>query len=481
MIRSTRLLTRIRTCIWYCGFTPQNSLFIKQLLDHDVPVSSDIRRTVVTEPTTNLYGWLSHNRALNYEHLMSSEIEKIMVLKDEERLSVYLSEGRALPNDTKKGLDLYKLAVDTSWPMGCRLLLDHGMDLRPVIHPHVRFFRAIILYGDVDLLNFWLSVRPSLDPADREKLGSLEFALDWAVRLQRCLDASLFTVKLKAIISSLALQRRTLRAVVTEHFRDTKYVLQDDRLLDLQAWEVCRILEKRGIYIPAALKPSSICVYNIQLSRTLSVEILDALYEAGFRDHAEESRSNEDISFISPIFFTLARVGCQESWTNVLRALGWFLARGSDLHKLWPQSAIKGTHLLGSRLGEFFYREEWARTYGAVSPRLNEWINNRKRSCEAVSEQSKEGHANPTVDQDNTDNLTWYCMREALADKTPDLCKCYCSFAGCVPLTLLYKNFAISWGRRIGLRSTFALWYFDTSIFMLTSLQLQIPEVSKPY
>lgn len=416
-----------------------------------MPILSDADLIDGRHVPSHLYSWLSRNDAFNYEHLIEPEIDQIMVLKDEVRLSAYLSEGKALIDSMPKDLDLYQLAAMVSWSTGCRMLLDHRVAMKSRQDIKETLFDSVIFYGDLDLLNFWLEVRRDLDSISTERLGSLESALRHIMRCRKYLEPSVFTEKARAIVKSLAAQHRSLKAAAIEQFERTDFVLKNDRLLDLQAWDVCKIFEEHNIDLRGEKKPPRMCVYEAWGSTILPIEILDTLYEAGFRDHAETSYLDKNSSFASPI---LSNIGCViygdvffwREWKEIASMLGWFLTKGSDLHQCWPKSVTKGTHLLGWYLGNRFYAEKVEPPdENYPSSTLKEWISLQKRTSEAVTKASKDGHSDSTIVQQNTDIILWHCMKEALADMTPDTCTCHCSLAGCVPMTLFCRNFVPIW------------------------------------
>jgi hypothetical protein len=383
-----------------------------------------------------------------YEHLIDlSETYLAILSRDEGRLSAFLSNGKALLDSQLESLNLYEMTVSVAWRKGCELLIDHGVKLASSGH---ELFYWIVGSGNMDVLHFWLNTLPSLEEDDLKKLGTLELALE-CVLTSSSRDVlttnehdryTLFQEMANAVIAALGRQRRDLEILAAKHLCKADYNLEHDSLLDVQAWDVCKALEMQGVDVPSALEPSLRCIYYMSsLSDSfpgLEIYILDALYEAGFKDFYIKDHLGAKRTFVTPLLYYLIQSLYLDSFGRTLSVLGWFLAKGSDLDELWPESPSKGTHLLGWRLGANIYEEEQARLCSCYfSPGFYDWISIHTASSQAVLGEEKARYP-PT--QGFLDADVWQCIREALADKTPDWCNCHCSLSGCVPMTLLCKT-----------------------------------------
>ncbi|OAG06984.1 uncharacterized protein CC84DRAFT_1258202 [Paraphaeosphaeria sporulosa] len=418
---------RRNTCLEVCDHDLVWSPFLAQLLEHDVPISINMFKFPPGDGPT----WLQQSILLEHQ-LELPEAFIAIVLKDDIRLSALLASEQSDHNVSVELPGLYEMTAIMSWPEGCEILMKNGLKLAP---RHYKHFWWVMNASDSDMLRFWLDIRPYLDVSDLQNLGSLEYAFD-------CIEYDWHTYpifdRVDAIIAAIAKQRHDLGVFAAKNLYEADYSPKHDRLLDVQAHEVCNMLENRGIFVPSALVPSRMCIYHSvpAIGGKISTYVLDALYKAGFRDLSQNDQSNGVNGFVTPLLFYLGRsVWLWQPWENILATLTWFLAKGSDLHEPWPYSASRGTHLLAWRIGWSLYQEELGRL-NYIHGFWN-WIILRTTSSEEDPDATEEGGIGFASTQ-----KAWQCIQDALEDKKPDECECHCSPSGCIPMTLLCRPFA---------------------------------------
>ncbi|KAF2447283.1 hypothetical protein P171DRAFT_483329 [Karstenula rhodostoma CBS 690.94] len=422
-----------KTCLELCTVDRQWSPFITQLLEHDVSISARYFDDFV------VYGskGLRQHSFYGYEHLIEiSDTYIAIIFKDASRFSELLSNGQALQDQELEILNLYEMAVAMSWTEGFGLLIKNRVRLR---RTESGLFKSVVRYCDIDLLRFWLNIRPSLDPSDLKILGALELALDYTIETE---DSE----KIDAVIDALARQRRDLEALAVKHLCEADYSPDHDRLLDLNAWTICDILEDQGVEVPPALIPSRTSIYYFENfpRRNLNTGVLDALYKAGFKDLSKNDQLDASTTFLTPLIWNIAGgLLLPSSWNNIPIPLSWFLAKGLDLDELWPNSHTKGSHLLAWLVGRSVYREELARIRPGIhsSPNFYAWISIPTTSTQVVAgvvmeQEEAQRVLNQEVDEANLRS----CIIDALADETSDLCECHCSPSGCIPMSLLFRS-----------------------------------------
>lgn len=451
------MLTKSRSCIRYCEFNPLWSNFLAQLLEHDVPVPSE----KFAHPSRNEILWLENTDLYKYDYLTSfSETYIAILMKDGERFSTFVSSGKALLDSRQERCSLYEMAVMMSWPEGCRILLDEGVKLE-TRRRGPGFLSWVVVYGDVETLRFWLKIRPHLDPNTLENLGSLEHALyqvieerDFLYRVDAWDRLPGSSEKISLIVDGLVAQRRSLEALADRHLPGWETRWRSGGLgglLDVHALHICKVLEETGVVVPESLKPSSTCVYTALGEKFPDLYVLDALYDVGFRDISAQFEPDDQPVLIVPLLFYLRHLESKmRPWRKVLSVVEWFLSRGSNLNQKWPDSSIRGLHLLGWWFGFVFFRAEWPR----IDPLFNastgvyEWITTHNRAARRVHEdmhedQSQDVSMRPGVVHDDTDVKMWHRITDTLTNPTSDLCECFCSTFGCVPMSLLCKRFAV--------------------------------------
>jgi hypothetical protein len=452
--KSWQILTESRSCIRYCEFYPLWSQFLAQLLEHDVPIPSE----KFARPSRNELLWLENTDLYKYDHLTSfSETYIAILMKDGARFSTFVSSGKALLDSQQERCSLFEMAVMMSWPEGCRILLDEGVNVENRQRGR-GFLSWVIVYGNVDTLRFWLEIRPYLDPNTLENLGSLEYALsqvieerDFLYRVDAWDRLPGSSEKISLVIASLAAQRRSLDALAGQHLHETEYPWRNNDLLDIYALRVCKALEAKGVVVPASLKPSSRCVYTALGEQFPDLYVLDALHDAGFRDVIPKIELDEQPDLVIPLLFYLRHSESKmRPWRKVLSVVEWFLAKGSSLDQAWPDSSIRGLHLLGWWFGFVFYRAEWPRFDATfhTSTGLHDWITKQYSSSGQINgglhgDKPQDYSLRFRSVHEYTDATLWHRITDTLTDQTSDLCDCYCSKSGCVPMGLLCKRFVV--------------------------------------
>jgi hypothetical protein len=421
--KNQHVLTESSICLDYCYLEMVWSPFVTQLLEHDVPISTNIIRY----PSASNAEWIQNSDLPNYEHLLKfSGTYTAIFWNHALQFSELVLNGQALLDSKLENVNLFEMVAAVSWTEGCRILTDafsNGGKLPQ------RYFSWVVSCGDLDFLQFWLNIRPDLNEDDLAALGSLESALGCAI-------STYDEEKMDAIIAALVTQRHNLEAIAVEYL---DYSPSHDRLLDAKAWEICDILSEQGVNVPPALVPSSksILILPFAFPPMQSTYVLDSLYEAGFRDICMKDHLDAKGTFVTPLLLFLSYESYVCNWNTTSSILGWFLAKGSGLDEPWPDSLTKGTHLLGNIIGTYIFQEECARRFEHIfPPGFDDWISIHIVSPQAILGE-EEAHYPPT--QGVFDAELWQGIREALGDKTPDRCSCHCSSSGCVPMSLLCK------------------------------------------
>lgn len=385
--------------------------------------------------------WLIEIDFRDYEHLLEfSDLYIAVLFKDGARLRSLLHNGEASDANGMEQYELHELGVCVRWVEGCQVLLGNRVELcspgykKPLFHD-------IACHNADNMLEFWVDTRANLEPKAIESLGSLEYLLDQVARAQDFCSVWVYldlrAKRINIAITALCKQRRDLETLAIKNVENDMYFSQSDRLLDVQAWSVCHILERKGIFVPLSLRPSRNCVYHFGPDFEYDTDVLEAIYQAGFKDLAYEQNFGKDLTFVTPLLFLLSHSTSHLiSWASILSALDWFLVKGSNIRERWPNSAIRGIHLLGWLLGNFLpnayvYKAEWRHMLEWSTDGLAPYLDD-----EASRERQR------------SDIRIWRCAMGSLADNTSDSCSCRCSMGGCIPVTLLCRSFLKSLWRR---------------------------------
>lgn len=438
------MLTKTSTCILFVhGRNSHYSLFFSKLLELDLPVSR-------CSSSLLLVSWLAQNNFHKYEHLVEvPETYHAILSKDSARLQCLLRSGKAMDDNEEDIYDLYTLAATASWVEGCQILFNNEVRLLPSHKFGDGYLFSIIIgYGNIDLLKYWLRIRPSLDEAAIERLGSLELALE-CVAKKKDFDSK----KLDIVVAELSKQRRDLETLAMKHLSIKKYSPKANTLLDSQAYLVYKMLVDKGIDVPMVLRPYKTSLYCPE-SCLYETDVLDTLYQAGLRDMAYPDGVGQPLAFVPPILVSLASYSCRgRSWATVVSNLNWYLVRCSNIHLSWPGSTSKAIHMVGWKLGYWLY---CISENGAKEDRLRprdleiiKWMSNRIEASQGelrrtrdkgISRASMKTLSLQQNSNETPDARVWRCFTSSLSDCTPDLCVCHCSASGCIPITLMCRS-----------------------------------------
>ncbi|KAF2271874.1 uncharacterized protein EI97DRAFT_242070 [Westerdykella ornata] len=331
---------------------------------------------------------------LDDDCLDCSERMRAVMLKSEERLDAVLADIEYAANSKEDGYSLYEMATFMEWREGLERIfqrgvkIEAGLELRP--NAQMVYGRTLLEMAvstrNVDIVNFWLETRRQVaDMAELESIGSLESALDRA-------DSYSKKGMRDAVLLELVNQRRSLRQLADRYLLPGEYTPPSEgALLDSQAQEVIDMLVKRGVDVKKSLRPARLSVFH---QADPSIDILDMLYEAGFRDTAPK----EDKRMVSPLLWMLTyeRRRLRDGIFNIAE---WFLRQGSTLTERWPNSGLTVHHFMAWRRGQDWFEAQPA----------------------------------------HVDVPPWsYLVEKGFRDS----CRCLCSEEGCGFLTMLWKGMA---------------------------------------
>jgi hypothetical protein len=313
-----------------------------------------------------------------------SDRAKAVLLRSEARLDAILADEEYARNSSEDGYSLYKMATVAGWRRGCEMILERGIKF-DVGATGYTLLELAMHHRHLDVVRFWLEVRPTLDDEALESVGSLENAVVAASGEPSFVDVA---------VSALVTQRRQLQYLAESHLSSEYYVPISDGLLDVHAREVFDALRERGIPVHSSLRPSTSCIYHLI---TPIPYVLDSLYKAGFHDTtAPDAKSASKIK-ISPLLFLLTTEGPLRQYEK--STIDWFRKRGATLDERWPNSSLTLLHFIGWACGNAFSKNLSRRR---IMPQ-KAWFEDR--NC-------------------------------------ADGCRCACSSSGCVFITMVCKGVA---------------------------------------
>lgn len=310
--------------------------------------------------------------------------------------------------------DQTALHVSTFWPQGMQLILElAGESLENVIGMKDDDGKTALDYavnlGEIDSVKMLVTA------------GNAEIDIEWPYNLFKLQDSRPSKETLDFFACILADRRRQLYRLAAPILGSENQQQQRtssvnmDTIIQESAFRVIRQLEALGVDIPRIfhhVQPGSL--YHSLYSP--SVELLEALYQAGF--------SHTNVSYFG--FHPLMTIMHQPLKTReferlencdvtiaLLEVVTWFVDHGADLGKPIPPIAIVGSpehhdearkfrmvHQLSEELGHFM----GATLDGDVEERLASML------CEMVT--------SPEVDP----------------------CNCFCSPGGCTAISILARN-----------------------------------------
>lgn len=260
-----------------------------------------------------------------------------------------------------------------------------------------------------------------LTPSSRNSKGTLELALFASISNYDNDQASRISLAQSVIIME-ANQRRKLQALISRHLPESSICTHSsskDRLLDVYAFDAVVALKQRGVSIPSSLELDEYCgtVYHLP---GLRKEILNSLWEAGFRDINEPDPSGRTPLFLNNLFCGF------ETLTGFFERLIWFLDKGVD-----PDTKLQHIH------------------------QNSYWSCNSKVGCPCT----KSGHTTMHFIAFNLDICRKFChglrylyqsldledsrlvaaLKDVFNNEPRDACKCACSSAGCRAINITVK------------------------------------------
>ena len=282
---------------------------------------------------------------------------------------------------------------------------DEGA-LYPIEHAiHLCCSQSLALFAEADCV---------LTTSSRNLYGTLERAVLGSV--STCNNDRESRVSLaQSVITMEANQRRKLQALVSHHMPESSICAHssfEDRLLDLYAFDAVAALKQHGVSIPISLELGEYraTVYHLL---GLRIEILNSLWEAGFRDINEPDHGGRTPLILFNFHF--------DTLTDFLERLTWFRDKGID-----PGQKIQHIH------------------------QNSYWSCNSKLECSCM----KSGHTAMHLIAFNLyciriwyqyhslnleDSRLWAALKDIFNNEPRDACKCACSSAGCRAINIIVK------------------------------------------
>lgn len=316
---------------------------------------------------------------------------------------------------------LRALHLSANWPSGIEILLEYGANVNavddcgfyPIDHAiELACPESVALLGEADC---------ALRPENREFWGTLGLAIAVAASCDR--DQVLRARRIvESVIVMEANQRRKLHALLSHYLPESSigpHSLFEDKLLDVYAFDAVTALKQHGVAVPISLEFGKYCrtLYHLWY---LTPEILNSLWDAGFRDINEPNHTGRTPLMLPN--WSHFDFDCFEAW---LKRVCWFLAKGVD-----PEQKIQQIH------------------------QNSYWSCNSKVGCPCL----KSGH---TVMHFLAFNLSqmrsWLDSRhyhlfgckdtrllavakDIIDNETRDTCKCACSSGGCRAINIIVKE-----------------------------------------
>lgn len=284
------------------------------------------------------------------------------------------------------------LHVSATWPEGVAILLKGGAEVNSYdIYGHTPLWHA---FNNKNCLSasLLLDHDSPVGDWDQNRVLALLYRLDNV------------TLKEK-FIHHLVDRRKRLWDLALEQLPSFEFEnlgLQDDRILDAQAFVVSSALLEHGIEIEPALMPS-LKPQRTTVYHTLSLDVPAAsmLFEADFRDIDELDHND-----LSPFGCHVLQLRYSP---NRLELLKWLKVKGADVYRQHPLHGGTAMHGLGAEIGRAF------------------------------SEMAEEGGTKPLTEQEAAIAASF------LQDDTTDNCLCACSRTGCRIITSALKYCRTWW------------------------------------
>lgn len=302
-----------------------------------------------------------------------------------------------------------RMSTVGGWTEGCEILIQHSALTAPGPLRSSMMTQAIKC-NELSTVQFWLRQRRTANGEQLRCIGHIETAL------VLCSKRESRNGIRAALVKELVKQRERLKILGKTHLGNNKFVQRDDRLLDAGARRVFDALARRGVEVPASLRPVQASVYHSRLP--LNITMAEELYSVGFRD-VKASDFGRASNLVSPLIWNAASVYNRDRIRDTLSVCKWLISKGARLTETWPYLDMAAWKLLGYQAGR--------------------WMSS------PLSTSAKD----------------WKSLVLALLGSTyVDECSCACSDGGCSPLSSFFRGATESEDTRVEKRLL---------IFLLTS------------
>lgn len=306
-----------------------------------------------------------------------------------------------------------------SWPRGIEILLSYGANVNvtdnqrwyPLDHAIHRVCpESAALFAKTDC-----ELRPAVRNQPQSTLGRAIYEA-----ASQPTDQAKISIA-KSVIIIAANQRRKLTALLSHYLPKNPicaHLSFEDQLLDVYAFDAVTALKQHGVSIPISLKFNEYrgTIYHYD---DLIRELLDSLWEAGFRDLNEPDHNGA-----TPLMLLESYDG---GWA---KQVNWFLDKGvnpnqqiQQIHQnsYWTCNSearccpcLKSGHIVMHFLAFNLSRLEWP---------------NIEREIQAL---------------DVVDPRLKTMLQDIFNNEIRDACKCACSSAGCRAINIIVKERSFS-------------------------------------
>ncbi|KAF2660012.1 hypothetical protein K491DRAFT_675049 [Lophiostoma macrostomum CBS 122681] len=336
VVLSTRISVQERDTCVDIVLASENAILVEDLIEHGIGISSSIG--------LHIYGVKSLERAgidiTNIEESLLDIAGRTVFHKSEANLRDMVANKEYASNSEHDSYSLYEISTSIGWRRGCEILYENNIPVHVENNPTL--LELAIQSSDFNVFKFWLDVRPELDGKSLEYVGTLEDSLDIVAEFYLTNDW------IDMIISALIKQRTELQRLWDSQSSPLER-LDPDRILEAHAQRVYETLRKRKVIVKPRLRPSRRSIYY---QRFTSLEVLNALYSAGFHDVTAEDFVDPRISSLSPLFFLITSTKDDFQPPGLQAEVAeWYLGKGATLNEQWPGGHITLSSCLAWKLG----------------------------------------------------------------------------------------------------------------------------------
>ena len=351
---------------------------------------------------------------------------------------------------------LRPLHLAAGWPCGIEVLLSYGVNINVVddwgLYP---VDHAIYLACPESLVLFAKTDPNLLVPVPWGGVRALDLAIylaafnssDQAIRLDIA----------KSVITIEANQRRKLRALTSHYLPQSPICMHpyvEDQLLDVRAFDAVAALKQHGVSIPTSLElhGDRETVYHIPCVGT---EILNSLWEAGFRDINEPDPSGRTPLMLQSLF--------ADTLTGFLERVGWFLDKGVD-----AQQKIQHIHQNSNWKCTTNVECSCLKSGHTVMHILAFSLTLVLRSYDMIYDRSFE----------MKDPRLLALLNDIVNNEIRDACKCGCSSTGCQAINVIVKGYREFFQEKMNPRLWFdnLIWFIPAAIANNSNSETAISE-----